>query len=167
MMQTRLGLTLVVIALITTTPFAAASRREALVFITSKDQGTTNLSSSEVRDIYLGRTTRWQDGHRITVIVRPATTLAGRTFLQQVVHMSEIDFSQNWLGVVFRGEAPSPPRVIAPADAVRKMVTGNVDAIAFVLTSELTAEDESLIRILTIDGKTRDEENYPLAVSSP
>lgn len=165
MKQTRLGPILVVILLMTMTPLAAVPRREALVFITSKDQVTTNLSSSEVRDIYLGRTTRWKNGHRITVVVRPATTAAGRVFLQQVVRMSEIDFSQNWLGVVFRGEASSPPRATAPVDAVRKLIAGNADAIAFVLSSELVAEDESLIRALAIDGRTREEEAYPYWLS--
>lgn len=155
---------LVMILLMTAMPFAGASRRESLVFITSKEQVTTSLSAAEVRNIYLGRTTRWQNGHRITVIVRPATTAAGRTFLQQVVRMSEIDFSQNWLGVVFRGEASAPPRVVAPSDAVRKLVAGNADAIAFVLSSELTAEDDAVIRTLSIDGRTRDEEAYPYLV---
>jgi ABC-type phosphate transport system substrate-binding protein len=161
----HLGPTLVVIVLMAMTAFAAVSRRETLVFITSKDQATTNLSTAEVRNIYLGRTTRWKNGRRISVIVRPATTAAGRTFLQQVVRMSEIDFSQNWLGVVFRGEASSPPQVIAPADAARKLVSGNADAIAFVSSSELAAEDEGLIRTLTIDGKGREEEGYPFVVS--
>jgi ABC-type phosphate transport system substrate-binding protein len=165
MKPTCLGPTLVVILFMTMTSIAAVPRRETIVFIASKDQTTTNLSIAEVRNIYLGRTTRWRDGHRITLIVRPATTPAGRAFLDRVVRLSEIDFSQNWLGVVFRGEASSPPQVIAPLSAVRKLLTANPDAIAFVLSSELVAEDEALVRVLTIDGKARDEDGYPFVVS--
>ena len=163
-MQTRLYSIVVATLLMTATPFAALPRRDSLVFITSKDQTTTTLSPSELRNIFLGRTTRWKNGRRIVVIVRPSTTAAGREFLDRVVRMSEIDFSQDWLGVVFRGHAPSAPRVIGSADAVRKMVAENVDAIAFVLSSELGAEDETLIHILAIDGKPPNDETYPFAI---
>jgi ABC-type phosphate transport system substrate-binding protein len=148
----------------TTTLCAAAPHRDALLFITSRHQTTTNLSVPELQNIYLGRTTRWKDGHRIVVVVRSPATLAGRTFLQQVVRMFDIDFSQEWLGVVFRGEAAAPPEVIASAESVREVIAADPDAIAFVLQSELTADDARLLRTLTIEGKRSGEESYPFAV---
>jgi ABC-type phosphate transport system substrate-binding protein len=163
-MTTRLCLLLVVTILMTPAPYADVPKRGSLLFITSKEQATASLSVAEVRNIYLGRTTRWPDGRRITVIVRPATTEAGRAFLRHVVRMSEIDFSQDWLGVVFRGHASSPPRVIGQAEAVRKLVAGNAGAIGVVLSSELTEEDEAHLQILAIDGKTPGEESYPFAI---
>ncbi|HEX3107633.1 MAG TPA: hypothetical protein VHU41_00975 [Thermoanaerobaculia bacterium] len=162
-MQTRLYL-VVAILLLAATPFAAQPRRDALVFITSKNQTTTSLSTAELRNIYLGRTTRWKNGRRILVIVRPPAMPAGREFLDRVVRMSEIDFSQDWLGAVFRGEAAAAPRVIGSTDAVRKAIAENTDAIAFVLSSELVAEDETSIRVLAVDGKTRDEPSYPFVI---
>jgi len=159
-MRTRLY-PVVAILLLTATPFAAQPRRDALVFITSRSQTTTSLSTAELRNIFLGRTTRWKNGRRILVIVRPATTPAGRDFLDRVVRMSEIDFSQDWLAAVFRGQVSSAPRVVASTDAVRKAIAGNANAIAFVLRSELVVEDETSIRILAVDGKTPDDASYP------
>jgi ABC-type phosphate transport system substrate-binding protein len=144
--------------------FADAPRRDTLVFITSRNQPTKTLSAAEIRSIFLGQKTRWKNGRRITVIVRPATTAAGRIFLERVVRTSEIDFAQHWLGVVFRGEAPSAPQVIASADAVRRWVAADTDAIAFVLGSELAGENEALIQTLAIDDPARDSDSYPFTI---
>jgi hypothetical protein len=131
---------LAIMVVIVTIPCIGAPRQDALVFITTNPQST--LSSAELRNLYLGRTTRWKNGRRVALIVRPASTTAGNAFLKQVVRMSEIDFSQHWLGVVFRGEAPSPPRVVEAAQAVVKIVIENPDALAFVMESELEGIDE-------------------------
>lgn len=129
-----------VVMMLVTIPFIGAPRQDALVFITTNPQAA--LSPAELRNIYLGRTTRWKNGRRVALLVRPASTPAGKAFLKQVVRMPEIDFSQHWLGVVFRGEAPSPPRVVDAATAVVKIVTENPDALGFVMESEIEGIDE-------------------------
>jgi ABC-type phosphate transport system substrate-binding protein len=153
--------TLAAALLLTATLIAPPAHRDPLVFIVSAQQTTTTLSAADLRNIYLGRMTRWKNGHRIAVIVRPATSDAERAFLARLVRMSDIDFSQHWLGVIFRGEAPSPPQVIASAESVEKAVAANPDSIAFLLTSETLAEDDRSIRILTVDGQAPSEARYP------
>jgi hypothetical protein len=99
----------------------------------------------------LGRVTRWPDGRRIVLAVRPASTAAGRVFFDRVVETPEIDYSRLWLGLLFRGEAESAPRVLADAAAVRRFVARTADALAFLLSSELDPRDPST-RPLTVDG---------------
>ena len=153
--------TLAAALLLTATLVAPQAHRDTLVFIVSTQQTTTTLSATDLRNIYLGRMTRWKNGHRIAAIVRPSSTDAERAFLARLVRMSDIDFSQHWLGLIFRGEAPSPPQVIASADGVRKAVAANPDSIAFLLTSELPGGDDRPIRTLLIDGKAPNEPGYP------
>ena len=133
--------------------------RTTVSFIVSSKRDTKNLSSAELRRIFLGQTSRWRDGRRITLFVRPPNTAEGRLFLDRVVHMSDIDYSQWWIGAVFRGEAASVPRVMETTEAMMKAVAANEDAIGFIGQGGSAAE----VSVLTIDGKLPADGGYPVA----
>ena len=145
---------------------AAASGSDALVFVVGARRQPIAVSSAELRKVYLGKTTRWPDGRRIVLAVRPARTAAGKIFFDRVVEMSDIDFSRHWLGVLFRGEAVAAPRVISGADEVRRLLARTPDALAFLLSSELDAGDTSL-RPLAIDGRSPGSPSYLYRVRAP
>src|SRR5438552_7275835 len=133
--------------------------RTSVSFIVSSKRATKNLSSAELRRIFLGQTSRWRDGHRIALFVRPSGTPEGRLFLDRVVHMSDIDYSQWWIGAVFRGEAASVPRVIETSEAMVKAVAASDDAIGFIGSPP----DASEVSVLTIDGRQPEDPAYPIA----
>ncbi|MGH9441629.1 MAG: hypothetical protein ACRD16_05100 [Thermoanaerobaculia bacterium] len=139
---------------------AALASGEALVFAVSAQQAPSGLSSAEVRQIFLGRVTRWKGGRRIALGIRPAATEAGREFFDRVVHMSEIDFTQHWLGIIFRGEAPVSPRLLKSSQDVKQFLIKDGGGLAFLLSSEVTAKDSG-IRVLLLDGARADERSYP------
>ena len=158
MRNIRNGIILIVLA---ATLMTAEPPRTSVSFIVSSKRATKNLSSAELRRIFLGQTSRWRDGHRIALFVRPRGTPEGRVFLDRVVRMSEIDYSQWWIGAVFRGEAASVPRVIETSEAMVKAVSANDDAIGFLGSPVNGAE----VSVLTIDGKTPDDPAYPIVRS--
>jgi ABC-type phosphate transport system substrate-binding protein len=133
--------------------------RTSAAFIVSSKHAMKNLSSAELRRIFLGQTSRWRDGHRITLFVRPSNTPEGRLFLDRVVHMSDIDYSQWWIGAVFRGEAASVPRVIEMPEGMVKAVAANDDAIGFIGSPPNAAD----VTVLTIDDKPPEDPAYPIA----
>ena len=143
-----------------------APPKDALVFVAGRERPSTALSSSDLRRIYLARMTRWPDGRRIVLAVRPPSTAAGRLFYDRVAEMSEIDFSRLWLGALFRGEADSAPRVIARADEVRKFLDRTPDGLAFLLSSELDPRDRAP-RPLRIDGRDPGTAGYPYLGATP
>jgi hypothetical protein len=145
---------------------AAASGNDALVFVVGARSQPIAISSVELRKVYLGKTTRWADGRRIVLAVRPADTAAGKIFFDRVVEVSDIDFSRHWLGVLFRGEAVAAPRVISSADEVRRFLARTPDALAFLLSSELDAGDVS-VRPLLVDGRAPGNPSYPYRVHAP
>jgi hypothetical protein len=108
---------------------------------------------------YLGSITRWPNGQRITLVVLRAEAEAQRTFLKRVVQMTDIDYSQHWLGEVFRGRASGPPHVAASAAEAVRFVAGHPNAIGFV---SMEAVDAS-VSLLNVDGKSAEAEDYPLA----
>jgi ABC-type phosphate transport system substrate-binding protein len=139
--------------------FAAGAPTDSLVFAVPVRQSTTKLSSAELRQICLGRITRWKDGRRIALAIRPSATRAGRAFFDRVVQMSDIDFSQNWLGIIFRGEAAASPRVLGSSEEVKRFLLRSPGGLAFLLASELDPEDSS-VRLLSLDGARPDDASY-------
>jgi len=118
--------------------FAAAQPRprDSVTFVVSARSTIRGISAAELRRIFLGETSRWSNRHRIVVCLRPTDSPEGRIMLDRLVRMSDIDYSQRWIGAVFRGAAGSALAVFPPRDALLKAVANNPDAIGFVLTGE-------------------------------
>jgi ABC-type phosphate transport system substrate-binding protein len=138
---------------------AAPPHRETVTFVVSPRSPLRDLSSAELRRIFLGETSRWNDHRRIVLLLRPMTSPESRLLLDRVVTMSAIDYSQHWIGAVFRGEAASIPRVADSREALLKAVADDPRAIGFVLS---TAEPLAPAAAITIDGKTPDDPRYPV-----
>jgi ABC-type phosphate transport system substrate-binding protein len=117
-----------------------------------------NLSEGDLRRIFLGEISRWPNGHRIVLYVRPFDSAAGRLFLDRLIRMSDIDYAQWWLGAVFRGRAAAAPRVMTSTDAMSKAVAANADAIGF---DSQQAHDTELL-VLTIDGRAPGDARYAI-----
>ena len=144
----------------------AAAPRDALVFVAGPAHRGAALSSSMLRNVGLGRVTRWPDGRRIVLAVRPGSTAAGRLFFERVVDTSEIDYSRLWLGLLFRGEAESAPRVLADAAEVQRFVARTADGLAFLLSSEIRPRDPAL-NPLPVDGRVPGAPGYPYTLAAP
>ena len=129
-----------------------------VVIVVNASQPITDISSADLRSIFLGQITRWPNHRAILPIVMPLDSTAGRLFLRHVIGMGEVDYAQNWIGVVFRGQAGSPPLVArSMAEAVRFVAT-HPEAIA-VVTGIATDRN---VRILTVGGASPDAIEYPL-----
>jgi ABC-type phosphate transport system substrate-binding protein len=139
---------------------AAASPRAHIVsatFVVSPHSAVRDLSSSELRRIFLGQTSRWRDRHRVVLCLPAARSPEETLLLDRVVRMSAIDYSQQWVGAVFRGEAAAVPRVFASRQALLEAVAGNPYAIGVVATTEEAIEPAVAI---TVDGKNPDDPAY-------
>lgn len=142
-----------------TAPARPAAAPIRLVVTVSASQSVGNLSSADLRRIYVGEMTRWPDGHRIVPVMLPPRSRESEVFLKRVVRMSSIDFAQEWISVVFRGRAPAPPVVVATAAEALDYVAAHHDAVAFV------PEDVPRhpgVHIINIDGHSPRSSEYPL-----
>jgi ABC-type phosphate transport system substrate-binding protein len=118
-----------------------------------------DISTGDLRRIFLGDISRWHNGHRIVLFVRPMDTSEGRLFLDHLMRMSDIDYSQWWLGAVFRGRVASAPRVIGSAEEMFRAVAVTPDAIGFVAAQPSA---EAGVVVLTVDGKAPADPRYAL-----
>jgi ABC-type phosphate transport system substrate-binding protein len=117
-----------------------------------------DVSAGDLRRIFLGDISRWRNGHRIVLFVRPMDTPEGRFFLDHVVRMSDIDYSQWWLGAVFRGRVANAPRVIGNVDEMVRAIAATPDAIGFVAAPPA----ELGVSVLMVDGKAPADPRYTL-----
>ena len=128
-------------------------------FVVSARNPMRDISAGDLRRIFLGDISRWHNGHRIVLFVRPMDTAEGRLFLDHLVRMSDIDYSQWWLGAVFRGRVASAPRVIGNAEEMFRAVAVTPDAIGFVAAQ--TAAEAGVV-VLTVDGRAPADPRYAL-----
>ena len=141
-------------------PAAGAPPQRTISIIVSSRNPVHRLSTADLRRIFLGQITRWPNGHPIVIFLWPPASPDGRLFLDRVVHLSEIDYSQWWIGAVFRGEAAAVPRILSDQKTMLQRVAGDADAIGF-LPSALWHDDS--VAVLAIDGKRPSDSGYPLA----
>jgi len=149
-------------ALLALAAFGAAAQhaRQSVTFVVSARSTVHDLSAAELRRIFLGQTSRWSNRHRIVVCLRPTDSPEGRIMLDRVARMSDIDYSQNWIGAVFRGAAATAPAVFPSREALLETVANNPDAIGFVLNA---APLPAAVRAITVDRKSTDDPAYPIA----
>jgi hypothetical protein len=121
-------------------------------------QSITNISSADLRAIYLGQTTRWPARRRILPVIITPKSAAGQTFIRRVIRMSEVDYAQHWIGIVFRGQAASAPLVAPTTEEASRFVAAHAEAIAVV--GDIPTEKN--LRILTVDSKSFEATDYPL-----
>ena len=129
-----------------------------LVVIVAQASPLADISSADLRDIYLGRLTRSASRHAIVPLIPPQNSAAGDVFLRRFMRMAELDYAQLWIGVVFRGQASSAPLVARSPDEAARFVAAHVDAIAIVGD----VPNVRNVRVLTVDGKPPDAPDYPL-----
>jgi ABC-type phosphate transport system substrate-binding protein len=151
-----------VLLLFASTAKSAEPLHPSVSFLVSAKNPIRDVSTGDLRRIFLGEISRWTNGHRIVLLVRPSDSPEGRLFLERLVRMSDIDYSQWWLGAVFRGRAAAAPRIVGSTDAMAKAVAANPDAIGLFLTTPAALESD--LAVLTIDGKLPADPEYPVRV---
>lgn len=138
---------------------ARAAEHLRLIVVVPSSQSVGNLSTGDLRRIYIGEMTRWPDGRRIVPVMMAAHSRESEALLKHVVRMSPIDFAQEWISVVFRGRAPAPPTIAATASAALDIVASHPDAVAVVSGVEIPHG----MRAISIDGHLPGEQKYPLS----
>ena len=145
--------------LLATAAGAAEPPATSVAFLVSARNTVRDISAGDLRRIFLGEISRWANGHRIIVFVRSSETGAGRLFLDRLMRMSDIDYSQWWLGEVFRGRSANSPRVIASDEAMVKAVAATPDAIGFVAAPAVL---DPGVEVLSINRREPSDPEYPL-----
>ena len=134
----------------------AAPTRTVVVVISPKNP-ISNKSLADLRKIFAGDKRVWPNGVRVKLFSRAPGTVE-RTALLKLLGKSEAEYKQYWTGKVYQGEAEAEPMVLPSNGMQREALMAYPSAIALIDSAEIKPG----MKILKIDGKEPDDENYPL-----
>lgn len=143
--------------------FTAADRlvSEPLVIVVNKSNTVEKLSSSELRQIFLGARTHWPNGRRITLVMREPGDAQRETVVHSLCGMTEEQFTTHFVRGLYRGDILVSPKILSSATGVRRFIFNVPGAIGYVRLSEM---DDSVKEVL-VDDHRPDDRGYGLHVT--
>ncbi|MFH2141127.1 MAG: hypothetical protein ABIJ97_01795 [Bacteroidota bacterium] len=124
-----------------------------IAVVVNKSNPVNNISTSELKQIYLGKKTIFPDGKNI--VLAEYADLKEK-FYNILLGWSVIKVKKHWLSLIFSSTSSSAPKEFKRTGELKDFILKNEGAIAFVDLSEV---DKSL-KILTIDGKKPVNKDY-------
>jgi hypothetical protein len=141
---------------------ARSKSRQSLAIIINKSNPVDNLSFAELRRIFLGQRSRWQNGHRIALVMLERGQPERDTVLREVYRMSENDYRSHFLKGLFTGDVLVAPKTLTSPPFVRKFVFNAPGAIGYLRESDV---DDS-VKIVRLDGLLPTDSGYRLQIDA-
>ncbi len=125
--------------------FPFASRADEVVVIGAQNP-PVYLTPSQIRDVFLGRTSSFPDGSIAVPVDQPESSPLREAFYLKVTNRSAAQARAHWAKLYFTGRGV-PPREGASSDDVKKILHSTQGAIGYIDSSAL---DDSLRVILVV-----------------
>lgn len=140
-----------------------ADPAEDLAIVVNRSNPADSLSLVDLRRVFLGGRTHWSNGRRVTVVMRDPGTPERAAILRRVCRMTEQDFRQHFLQLVFTGQVPDVPRQLSTANGVVRFVFNVPGAIGYVRASEV----DMSVKVIRVQGRLPGQAGYDLRVGAP
>ena len=122
---------IVLFALFMTAALVGVTRSQAQVLvIANPGVKATEVSKSDLKDVFTGNATSLKDGSRVVPILLKAGTVH-EEFLQAYIGKSDTAYRAGWRSLVFSGQASMPKNLEGDA-AVVNFVAHNNGAIGYI-----------------------------------
>jgi phosphate transport system substrate-binding protein len=133
------------------------AQNEDLAVVVNRANPVNNLSSTEIRKMFLGETRFWNKSKNVvTVIMRAPGAPERDVVLKVVYHMSDAEYKKYWIGRVNTGEASSGPAEVFASGALQGLVRDIPGAIGVVKSADVS----SGMKVLKVDGHLPGESGY-------
>lgn len=116
------------------------------------------LKAADLHKLLLGDRRFWSGRLRVTLLIRAPGAPERTAFIKGICRMTEPQFRQYWIGMVFRGQATSGPKVTYNNNMAQTLVRVIPGALALVAAKDLKPG----VKVLKIDGKSPGDPGYPL-----
>jgi ABC-type phosphate transport system substrate-binding protein len=138
-----------------------AGLSQSVAIVVNQANPVQDLSSAELRKIFLGERSHWANGRRITLVMMEPGTPERKLILREVCRISEDDLNRHFLRGLFTGEVFVSPKTLATPAGVRRFVFNVPGAIGYLRVNDL----DSSVRVVRVDGRLPDEKDYRLQLS--
>lgn len=134
---------------------------EPIAIVVNKQNSVDSLSTSELRQIFLGSRTHWPNGRRITLVMREPGDAEREAILHNLCGMTEEQFTTHFVRGLYRGDILVSPKILSSAGGVRRFVFNVPGAIGYARLSEV---DDS-VKVLIVDEHRPEDPGYRLRIS--
>jgi len=133
---------------------------DAIVVIVNAANPIDNLSTAELKKLFLSDRSRWDTGKSVAPVMvtgSPERT----TFLKTVCGMSDSDFNKYFLQAAFTGKSATPPKEVSSVAALKSFVVSSPGAIGFVKALDFHGDgSDGGVRAVKIDGLAASDTGY-------
>ena len=133
---------------------------EPLVIVVNTQNSVDNLSSRDLRQIFLGNRSYWSDGKRITIVMREPGEPERKAILRDVCSMTEEQFKVHFVRGLYSGEILTSPKILSSPWGVRRFIFNVPGAIGYLRQSEV----DPTVKVVRIDELLPGDRNYKLHV---
>ncbi|GBC63158.1 hypothetical protein DENIS_4151 [Desulfonema ishimotonii] len=130
------------LAFLPVTAFVSDANAEDIVVICNKNVAEDTLAPDEIRQIFLGKKTRWNDNRKIDFVTLRQDQ-PHKTFLKAFIGKTVAQYRNYWRKIVFTGKGRAPRSFKTPSDMVA-YVARNDGAIGYV-PPDTVSEDVKII----------------------
>ncbi|MDY0362870.1 MAG: substrate-binding domain-containing protein [Desulforegulaceae bacterium] len=109
-----------------------------VIIIVNKNVSESKLSASEIKDIFLGEKTSWQDNKKVNFVILKDSEVH-REFLEKYVDKTPMGYNSFWKKLVFVGKGKAPTSFSSAKELV-DYVAKTDGAIGYISSEEKTAE---------------------------
>ncbi len=135
---------------------------EPLVIVVNRSNPIDELSSAELRRIFLGNRSHWPNGRRITLVMREPGEPERNTILRDVCGMTEDQFKNHFLHGLYTGEILVSPKILSSSVGVRKFIFNVPGAIGYVRIGDV----DPTVKVVRIDELLPEDKGYRLHVQA-
>lgn len=105
----------------------------AFTVIAHPDVSVDNLDLDDLRALLLGNQRFWPGGLRVHLVIDGQRDgAARRAWIEDTTAMSEVQYTQYWIGMVFRGRATTAPHSVPDAATATALVAALPGAISII-----------------------------------
>ena len=156
--MTRFAKLLLVASLAGAPAATAVHAQSPVAIVVHPETEVDNLSFGELRSIFRGERQFWDDGRRVTLLMRAPAAAERELILDRIYGMDEGEFREYWIGKMFRAEVAAGPKLVYSSDMARDLVSVIPGAITFVPVADVSSNT----RVLRIDGLLPSDPTYAL-----
>ena len=133
---------------------------EPLVIVVNRSNPVDDVSFAELRKIFLGNRSHWNNGRRITLVMREPGELERGTIVRDVCGMSEDQLKNHFLHGLFTGEILVSPKILSSPTGVRKFIFNVPGAIGYLRMGDV----DSTVKVVRVDELLPEDKGYRLRV---
>lgn len=135
---------------------------EPLAIVVNRSNPIDDVTSAELRRIFLGTRSHWANGRRITLVMREPGEPERATILREVCGMTEDQLKNHFLHGLFTGEILVSPKILSSPTGVRKFIFNVPGAIGYLRLGDVDAT----VKVLRIDEQMPEDKGYKLRVQT-